>query len=145
MKKDIKVYLAAPFFNAEEIRRVSTVEKILEDQGLKVWSPRLNQLKGLEPASKEWREAVFANDVTNIHKADIVVAIYNGKDEGTMWELGYAYANRIPCVVLFEGWESDRMNLMISDSLHAFVGSMTELMLYDFEKMARNRFEGAMI
>jgi nucleoside 2-deoxyribosyltransferase len=138
-----KVYLAAPFFSDKQIERVEMMEKVLRSEGFDVFSPRENQLKGLEFGSKEWRDAVFANDITNIHKADLVVAIYDEEDAGTMFELGFAYANRIPCIVFNESEKV--MNLMITDSLHAYLGSRNELVAYDFDKMPRSRYEGEMI
>jgi nucleoside 2-deoxyribosyltransferase len=137
-----RVYLASPFFNDEEIERVAFVERVLRSKGLDVFSPREHQIQELEFGSKKWRDAVFANDVTNIHKADLVVAVCS-KDEGTNWEIGYAYANRIPIILFNESMTS--LNLMISDSIHAYISSREELEAYDFEKMPHKRYEGAVI
>lgn len=141
--KTKRVYLASPFFNDEQIERVAFVEKVLRSKGLDVFSPREHQVPEIPFGSKKWRDLVFAHDVANIHKADLVVAVYDGKDEGTMWEIGYAYANRIPIVVFNESTKV--LNLMITDSLHAYLGSREELEAYDFDAMPRKRYTEAVI
>lgn len=143
MSKQIKrVYLAAPFFNDTEIERMQYVASVLRKKGLEVFVPFENQMEGLEFASKEWRDAVFANDVMNIHKADLVVGIYDGEDAGTMWELGYAFSQKTNCVIFSE--DTRCLNLMITDSLVAFIDSREKLEAYDFDKMERIRYEGPM-
>lgn len=139
-----RVYLAAPFFNDEEIERVEKVAKVLRDaHGLDVFSPKENQLEGTEYMSQPWRDAIFANDCTNIHKADIMVAIYDGNDAGTYFEIGYAYANRIPIIVYNE--KDDLANLMVTESARAWIGTHSELVAYDFEAMPRNKYNGKMV
>jgi nucleoside 2-deoxyribosyltransferase len=142
INKQTRVYLASPFFNDEEIERVAHVEQVLRMKGMYVFSPRENQLEGVEYMSQPWRDAVFANDVTNIHKADLVVAVYDGKDEGTMWELGYAYANRIPFVVFNE--KDGDLNLMVTESMQAILHTREQLMAYDFNKLERRTYNGSM-
>lgn len=141
-KQTTTVYLAAPFFNDVEVERMQYVAGVLRSRGFDVFVPFENQLAGLEFASKPWRDAVFANDVMNIHKADLVVGIYDGEDAGTMWELGFAFANRIPSVVFSE--DTRCLNLMITDSLHAFIDSREKLESYDFDKLEKIRYEGPM-
>ena len=88
----MKVYLASPFFNNEEIRNVATAEEILRRKGLDVYSPREHEDRA-EAGTREWSENIFAMDVTAIKEADIVVMLYYGNysDSGTAWECGYAF------------------------------------------------------
>ena len=44
----------------------------------------------------------FKGNVDNIDMADFVLAIYDGKDTGTMFECGYAYAKNIPVMYFSE-------------------------------------------
>ena len=99
----IKIYLASPFFNAEELGRMEIITNILRDKGLEVFAPFENQNKHLEFGSMEWRKATFKSDVDALDECDVMVAINcegNYDDAGTMWEIGYAYATKKP-VVLF--------------------------------------------
>ena len=143
--KNIKIYLASGFFNAEEIGRMEIVRDILRQKGLEVFVPMENQFKELEFGSVEWREKTFNNDIKNIDEADIVVAINSNSydDSGTMFEIGYAYATNKP-VIVFSNTGSV-LNLMITDSLHAYLTSYEELYNYDFDKLEKIPYTGEVI
>lgn len=133
-----KIYLASPFFNAEELDRMEIVKSILRKKELEVFAPFEHQNKHLEFGSMEWRKATFKSDVDAIDACDIMVAINcqgNYDDAGTMWEIGYAFAKGIP-VILFNNTDKT-INLMIADSLHALIKSYDELEKYDFDKLEK--------
>jgi nucleoside 2-deoxyribosyltransferase len=133
-----KIYLASPFFNAEELDRMEIVKSILRKKELEVFAPFEHQNKHLEFGSMEWRKATFKSDVDAIDTCDIMVAINcqgNYDDAGTMWEIGYAFAKGIP-VILFNNTDKT-INLMIADSLHALIKSYDELEEYDFDKLEK--------
>lgn len=137
----MKVYLASPFFDEVEVKRMETVRDILREKKLDVFVPNEHQHKELEFGSMEWRKATFNSDVSAIDEADIVVAVNskgNYDDAGTMWEIGYAYATKKPAVLV--NLTGDTINLMIADSLHALVTSYDELKDYDFEKMEKKPY-----
>jgi nucleoside 2-deoxyribosyltransferase len=127
-----KIYLASPFFNATELRHVAEAEKVLRDLGHIVFSPRENQLKDLEFGSVEWRTNVFRSDINHIQWADYVFAILgdNYDDTGTAMEVGYAFALGKPILVFNP--TGNVLNLMITDSLHAYFESWDEVKAYDF-------------
>lgn len=136
MKKQIKVYLASPFFNDIEIERMRSVQEVLVKKGLDVFAPFEHQNKHLEFGTKEWRDATYNGDVNGINNADIIVAIIsngNYSDSGTAWEIGYGVAKGIPVIVV--NLSDKEINLMIADSLHAYISSIEELEGYDFEKL----------
>lgn len=139
----MKVYLASPFFNGEQLEKVKMLERNLKEQGCLVFSPRNNQFSELEFGSKQWRKTVFTNDVRHINWSDIVVAIYDDEDAGTMWEIGYAYAKDIPVVVVNS--KEKTMNLMVTDSLHAIIDGLDEIDNYSFERLLGNEYEGDLI
>lgn len=130
------VYLASPFFNDDEIKRMEIVRDILRSKGLNVFVPNEHQYKELEFGSVEWRHMTFTSDVNAIDDADVVVAIIaqgNYSDSGTAWELGYAYAKNKPIIVVNPTGET--INLMIADSLHAVITSYLALEEYDFNTL----------
>ena len=141
LEKPKKIYLASPFFNDTELVRMVKVLSCLRNKGHEVFSPYENQNKHLEFGSIEWRKATFEGDVNGIEEADVVVAIVsNGcySDSGTTWEVGYAYAKGIPVVVV--NLSNKELNLMISDSLHAYISSIEELEEYNFDKMEKKPY-----
>jgi nucleoside 2-deoxyribosyltransferase len=145
LTRKTKVYLASPFFNDEEVARVAQMERTLRSLGLEVFSPREAQYEGLVFGTKEWRTAVFHNNVQHILDADVVVAIHDvGQagypDSGTVWEMGVAAAEDIPLIIFNE--KGANVNLMIADSLHAYIDSFESMELYDFEQLPRITYNG---
>lgn len=87
--KDIKVYFASPWFNPDQAEREDRVKKKLRELGFNVWSPKDNCV--CSPiADEEMRNKVFSDNVYNIETCDIIFAITDGKDMGTIWEAGFA-------------------------------------------------------
>ena len=137
-----RVYLAGPFFNRRQIQLVKTFEVILAGKGLKVYSPRKHQSEAPRNSMK-WRRQTFASDVRAIRRADIVFAVYNGEDSGTMWEIGRACSMRKP-ILIFNSREK-RVNLMIAQSLHAYLDSVEKVEVYNFNKLPRIPYRGPII
>lgn len=88
-----RVYLAAPFFNLGEIWMVEEARKCLLDMGVEVFSPLHDVGRG--PADE-----VAKADLEGLDQCDVVFAILNGGDAGTIFEIGYAVAKNIPVVAL---------------------------------------------
>lgn len=87
--RKLKVYFASPWFNAEQAEREERVKGRLRELGFNVWSPKDNCV--CSPiADEEMREKVFGDNVYNIETCDIIFAITDGKDMGTIWEAGFA-------------------------------------------------------
>ena len=138
-----KIYLASPFFNEAELDRMKSALKILrEERGFEVFAPY--ELKSdLEFGSLEWRHETFNADIDNIKSSDFVVSIIsngNYSDSGTAWECGYSYAIGKPVIIV--NLTENPVNLMISDSLTAYINSLDELRAYDFESLPRTNYIG---
>lgn len=88
-----RVYLAAPFFNLGEIWMVEEARKCLLDMKVEVFSPLHDVGRG--PASE-----IAKADLEGLERCDAVLAILNGGDAGTIFEIGYAVAREIPVVAL---------------------------------------------
>jgi nucleoside 2-deoxyribosyltransferase len=131
-----KIYLASPFFNDEENSYVEIAENLLRKQGHTVFSPRENQLPGVEFGSREWRTDVFRNDIKHIQWCDVVFAINKHfyDDTGTAMEIGYAYAISKPILVI-NPKKANTLNLMVTDALHAYFESWSEVLNYDFNTL----------
>lgn len=133
--RKIKIYLASPFFNDEEIRTMENVLKILRDKELEVFAPFEHQNKHLEFGSKEWRETTFKSDMDAIYDCDIMVAILDGNmmDSGTAFECGVCKQLNKPLIVV--NIENKPINLMIAESLHTTLTTYDEIQEYDFKEL----------
>ena len=88
---------------------------------------------------------IFENDKRGIDECDVVVANLNGitTDDGTAWELGYAYATGKYLIGMHTDWRMrfahEVVNLMMECSLHRLVRSLDELQvaLAEFTRLGR--------
>lgn len=112
----MKVYLAGPWFYGEQPQRLSRVEACLDSfPELQVYSPR-RETQLVPNSTKEHRRKVFLADVEHVTGADIVVALVDDSDKGTLFECGLAYANNIPILYYSEYCEQKPFNLMLVES-----------------------------
>lgn len=120
-------YIAAPFFNEEQVERVKLVENMLMERGLTFFSPRTDS--AVEDISKkENREKVFKLNHDSILASKGLIAITDGKDVGTMIEVGMAYQANIPIIgVAFTLRDDQLFNLMIAESCFAVARNAGQL------------------
>lgn len=143
------IYLAGPFFDDEQIERITRAEKALAANPLvgKVFSPRLNELRDVEFGTPKWCSATFNMDVSEIDKADLVVALSDFVDDqvdsGTAFEIGYAFHSQKPVVLLHE--KDTTLNLMLAQGLHAYLTRADQLADYDFKNLPTSTYDGPVI
>jgi len=119
----VKVYFASPFFTPEQIEREERLKKKLRDVGLYVWSPKEASLCKPDD-SAEKQQATFDGNIENIVDCDILFAVTDGKDMGTIWEAGFAnglnYINSKKKIIIVYYCETlpsgGKFNLMLARS-----------------------------
>lgn len=103
-----KVYLAGPFFTLAELWMVGQARRDLKAMGLEVFSPYHDV--GLGTA-----EDVVEKDLEGVRDCDVLFAIGDGLDSGTIFEIGYARALNKPVVFYTEN-ESEQDQKMMEGS-----------------------------
>lgn len=101
-----KVYLAGPFFDLAQVWMVEQARLNLHEVGLEVFSPYHDI--GLGSA-----QDVALKDLEALDECDLVFAIADGADTGTVFEVGYAIAKGKP-VIVFSQRESEESLKMMS-------------------------------
>jgi nucleoside 2-deoxyribosyltransferase len=89
------IYLAAPFFKPVQLATVFELENVIEAAGFSIISPRRSGviLKDLEPEQRrEMAPIIYHKNREDIERCDIVIAVIDDFDPGTVWEMGYAAA-----------------------------------------------------
>ncbi|WP_445682727.1 PfkB family carbohydrate kinase [Radicibacter daui] len=99
-----KVYLAAPFFNLGERWVVEEVRYQLIQMGVAVFSP-LHDV-GVGPG-----EVVAKADLDGLDECSVVLAILNGGDAGTIFEIGYAIAQGKPVIALAQNMRPEDLKM----------------------------------
>lgn len=100
-----QVYLAGPFFDLAQVWMIEEAKRYLQDMGLKVLSP-FHDI-GLGSASD-----VVQQDLDGIRDSDLVFAVADGLDTGTIYEIGYARAEGKPVVVYSERESEESLKMM---------------------------------
>lgn len=90
-----KIYLAGPFFNAAQLWWVGHVRDVLFDLGLEVFSPYHDV--GFVGAGNT---DVALQDLKALDSCDVVLALLDGFDPGTLFEVGFARSKGIPVIGL---------------------------------------------
>ena len=98
------MYVAGPFFSIAERWLVDEARGALLDQGVAVFSPFHDV--GVGPANE-----VVHQDLAAIDKCDAMLAIMDGTDPGTVFEIGYARSRGVPVVVLAENVRDESMKM----------------------------------
>ena len=142
------VYLASPWFNPDQMSRMLAVHQILTEWVTRSPLESTNKRTLFAPyydnlcppdASIETRRAAYAANVQEAAESDILVAVTDEKDIGTIFELGYAARARdiigSPTLVGVALTLGDKpFNLMLSEGLDVVCKSLIELrdfMLHD--------------
>ena len=123
------IYIAAPFFNADQVATVAMIEAKLDSANMAYFSPR-SEGTLLEMTSKEkiqHMDRIFKSNIDNMVKANIIIAVIDGRDIGTIWEMGFAYALG-KTVISYTNMDHG-LNVMLAKSVQAHVKSMVDLMI----------------
>lgn len=100
------IYLAGPFFTLAELWLVEQARDNLREMGLKVFSPYHDVGHGSA-------DDVVELDLNGIRDCDVVLAIGDGLDSGTIYEVGYARAIGKPVIFYSENESSDNKKMML--------------------------------
>lgn len=100
-----QIYLAGPFFTFTERWLVDQIRNALLGMNLKVFSPWHDVGHG------EASEVVHM-DLKGLDESKLVFAILDGLDSGTLFEIGYAIANKLPVIGYVENETSENTKML---------------------------------
>ena len=111
------IYLASPFFNEEQLNFVKELEEAFDIAGISYFSPRSEGvLIEMTPEEKEKKMTeIFESNVKHIAQANLVVAVIDDWDTGTVWEMGFAYGINIPIMTISN--HDYGLNVMVRQSV----------------------------
>ena len=141
----MKVYIAAPFFNSEQLAQVIAIENLLKEKEIEFFSPRsFGVIKDMTPEEKE-REMknIYNMNVEKLLWCDTAIVLVDHKDTGTTWELGFlAGFNKLidwqrKKIILTVSLEKKPVNVMLRYCINAHAESLSS-----FAKMILNLIEG---
>ena len=114
-------YIASPFFTPEQVKQVEHIKQELKAQGFAFFSPKDSNLVTSKSTKEELRYA-FNTNLSMIIASDFIIANIEGIDQGTYFEIGYAYAVEKP-VLLWSPNPVRKLNLMLQQAATIFAAS----------------------
>lgn len=107
------VYLAGPFFTLGERWLIDEARGALCQLGMDVFSPAHDVGPG--PG-----EEVAPADIAGLQEADVVFAVLDGLDSGTLFEVGYARAKGKPVYALAQRVSAEDLKMLKGTGCHVF-------------------------
>ena len=124
---EIDCYIAGGFFSEAQIKAVQSIEDACEELGVKYFSPRLRGgiIKDMsEEERAEMVDKIYGMNVRAIERCKTVIAIIDGFDPGTMFEIGMAAASNKRIITVRN--EGHGLNVMLDEPVEAHTGSATD-------------------
>lgn len=107
------MYIASPFFNAEQSAQVTMMENYCKKNKIKYFSPRsTNKSKNYSKLSVDspelglYKYGIFTDNVRMIDREGIVLANPDNFDSGTLFEVGYALGKDYDVLPAFDSYKS---------------------------------------
>ena len=130
----MKIYLAGPFFNEKQLKTIQLIEKEFDKHGFDYFSPRKGggSIAHLPPEEKRKEsKRIYDSNVEEMVKANILFAVVDGRDTGTVYEMGYfkclTVATPKPRYSITYTNENFGLNIMLKESVDAHVVGQEEL------------------
>ncbi len=99
------IYLAGPFFTFSQRWLISQIRNCLSGMGLKVFSP-LHEI-GIGDADE-----VVEEDINAIENSDLIFAVVDGLDSGTLFEIGYAVSKGKQVIAYTENETEESLKML---------------------------------
>lgn len=124
----IRIYLASPFFSAPQVAVVEKLENLIRSlEGYSLYSPRQDGvIATMTPEEKKKSSGImYRRNIKNIVEADLVLAVIDGRDQGTVYEIGYASAFRHLRIATYSD-ENFGVNVMLRHSVNGHIRGIEE-------------------
>jgi nucleoside 2-deoxyribosyltransferase len=110
---EAKIYLAGPFFTMSQLWLVEEARSAFISSGFKVFSPFHDV--GIGDA-----EEVVPADLKGIEESNVLFALCDGLDSGTLFEVGYAVKHGIKVVAFSEQTSDESMKMLRGSGCEVF-------------------------
>ncbi|HAF32594.1 MULTISPECIES: PfkB family carbohydrate kinase [Sphingobacterium] len=111
--KQKRIYLAGPFFDMGQRWFINECRNILLEFDNNVFSP-------LHDSGFGTPESIAPQNIDAIEKSDLIFAILNGKDPGTLFEIGFARALNKRAVIFYENVSQEDLFMLVGTGCECF-------------------------
>jgi nucleoside 2-deoxyribosyltransferase len=118
-----QIYIAAPFFTLSQRWLVDEIRRCLHGLGANTFSPVHDV--GVHGSSK----LIADRDLEGLNSSDAVLAVIDGEDAGTLFEVGHARSRGIPVVALAEAPRQESLTML--EGTDCFITSDFSTSIYE--------------
>lgn len=134
--KKTKIYIAAPFFTMSQLWLVEQIRYNLLEMGMEVISPYhdLGFISN-DDLTDDIMGDTCSTDLNAIHECEMVYAVLDGYDPGTLAEIGYALANDKKIILLCEDIKRSDLTMFTAKNIireHDYVTSIYKTLWTSF-------------
>ena len=120
-----KIYIGSPFFNEQQLKVIEDIKAACDSLEIPYFSPKdANLFKKTDPPEKA--KECFDGNIKAMNECDLMIAVIDDFDAGTMFEMGYTY-NLGNSILAYSDVPGRKMNLMLSQSCIGFANGRGEL------------------
>lgn len=99
----------------------------MDEMGISYYSPRHDGIDLTPDATDADRDAVFADNTEHLKTAQLVLAVVDDYDTGTIWETGMAFGREIPVAYYAETLkDGETFNVMLAKSAVAVLQDLDQ-------------------
>jgi Nucleoside 2-deoxyribosyltransferase/pfkB family carbohydrate kinase len=106
-----QIYLAGPFFHTSQQWLVDEVRAALLEMGFLVFSP-------IHDVGVGGPDEVAPANLAALDKSGLLIALLDGVDAGTIFEVGYARAKKIPVVAIAESVDAIPLTMILGSGCY---------------------------
>ena len=107
-----KIYMGGPWFRPDQEERHNRLYELIKDK-FDVFNPKLAGIVSTSDSGDRMVDILLGN-INALNECQLMIAITDGKDMGTIWESGYAYASKKPIIYYCETLGDNPFNLMLA-------------------------------
>ena len=134
-----QAYIAGPFFTPEHRDLIDDIRACCKITDITACSPKDEMMFDKD---KPDPDGILKWNAERIVTSDLVIALTNGRDVGTMFECGFAYARKIPILYVWtDREEGQKFNIMLAASGVGVCYEMRDLcdILIEFKETGKVR------
>lgn len=126
---ETRVYIAAPFFNQEQLLAVNEIENILDKYGIEYFSPRLDGvLTEMSKTEKSERmKGIFLGNIAELNRCNLMIAVIDNYDTGTVFELGFFFGKKKEEPIITVSNRDFDLNVMLKFSVSCHLKKIESL------------------
>lgn len=119
------IYIAAPFFNPEQVKIVEEIEKHLTENELEYFSPREFGVIKDTPMTDDRMQRIYDMNIRMLGACNGMVAVIDDYDTGTIFEIGHmAASNRL--IVSYSS-QGHGLNVMLAKAIRSHCNKISDI------------------